>query len=107
MKYRAIYKVLGEAHIQNRIDHSGWCAARPSYLDSQRPLWLVVESKERGLRVWICHESGKMSITTANLNLPCDSREYSQSFQHYYCNTQKEMADTLRKLVLPQEGRCA
>lgn len=107
MKYRAIYKVLEEAHIQNRTDHSGWRAAQPSYMDSQRPLWLVVESKERGLRIWICHEFGKLSITTANLNLPCDSREYHESHKRYACHNQKEMADALRELLLPQEGRCA
>ena len=107
MKYRAIYKVLEEAHILYFDDRSGWRIAYPKYLASLRPLDILVESKERGLRIWICHEYGKLYIATADLNLPCDSREYHESHKRYYCHSQKEMADTLRELLLPQEGRCA
>ena len=107
MKYKAIYKVLVDAHIHNRTDLSGWRSARPSYIDRQRPLWIVAESKERGLRIWICHEFGKLSITTANLKLPCNSKEYHESQKRYYCKNQKEMANILRELLLPQSGRCA
>ena len=107
MKYKEIYKVLEDAHIRNWDDRSGWRTARPTYIEVKRPLWIVAESKERGLRIWICHEFGKMFITTANLNFSSDSREYSESCTRYNCETQKEMADTLRELLLPQGEQCA
>ena len=103
MKYREIYKILEDAHIHDLNDRSGWRSARPTYIDMNRPLWIVAEAKERGLRIWICHDFGRMTITTADLALPSDTIEYHESQKCYECRSQKEMADILRGLLLPQK----
>lgn len=110
MKYKAIYDVLERSDTRITYENSGWRAARPTIVDSFRPLWIVAETPKLGLRLWICHECGQLSVTTANMNLKPDSREYHESQTHRTFRRQSEFVIYLRELLLPQvggAGKCA
>lgn len=110
MKYKAIYDVLEHSGTHISHENSGWRAVKPDYIDSIRPLWIVAESPRLGLRLWITHESGRLSVTTANMNYPSDSRAYHESHVRRTFHKQAELASYLRELLLPQEGgteKCA
>lgn len=81
MKYQKIYDILHhhpEIHIH---DHSGM----PHY-----PLWIVAELPCNGLRVWITYDCRQYGISTANAELDCSTREYSESFRHFVFSRQRD-----------------
>ena len=81
MKYKRIYQVLEWYGARITCEGSGWRHTGPTrtYIDQVRPLWIVAEAEKAGLRLWICHEAGRLSVTTADMTLPTDSREYHRS----------------------------
>lgn len=104
MKYKAIYNVLEQSHTRISYENSGWRAARPDYSDHCRPLWIVAESQQHNLRLWITHECGVLSVTTARLDQDTSSRAYHESQICKKFRTQERLAAYLRELLLPQEG---
>ena len=102
MKYKAIYDVLEQSHTCISYEGSGWRAARPTYHDLTTPLWIIAEAPRLNLRLWIIHDSGRLSVSTANTALDPKSRDYYQPRKYF--RTQAELADYLRELLLPQEG---
>lgn len=110
MKYKAIYDVLARSHARISHEDSGWRVARPTYSDHTRPLWIVAEAPRVGLRLWVTHYNGDLTVTTARLDLDPQSREYHETQKRKPFRTQAELAAYLRELLLPQEGgkeKCA
>lgn len=101
MKYRRIYQTLDKHHARISYDGSGWryAGGGQTYIQRERPLWIVAEAEKCGLRLWVCHNAGRLSVTTANLTLPTDSREYHQSQTCCEFRTQGELADYLEALL--------
>lgn len=104
MKYKKIYDVLhrhSELHVDDRsYRHFG----QTGYIAAIRPLYLIIEAPEAGLRIWVNHESGKYSISAADMTFSCNSREYHQSFHRYPCRNQTETAEKLEELLLKKRG---
>ena len=101
MKYKRIYETLERYGARISYDDSGWRRAGrfQTYIDRIRPLWIVAEAKKQGLRLWVCHDAGRLSVTTADMTLPTDSREYHKSQTSRRFRTQGEMADYLETLL--------
>lgn len=101
MKYKRIYQVLEQHGANIAYENSGWRYAGrfQTYIQRTRPLWIVAESKKRNLRLWVCHDAGCLSVTTADMSLSIDSREYHQSQTRKDFHTQKELADYLETLL--------
>lgn len=100
MKYQKIYDVLLR-HLGIHVDdQSYWGTGRTDYIALIRPLTLIIEAPEAGLRIWVNRESGKYSISAAEMTFSCNSREYHQSFQQYPCRNQSETAEKLEELLL-------
>ena len=69
-KYKEIYKLIFEADIDTITDHSYWMKmGKKDYVEVNMPLWIIMESKKVNKRIWICHDFGQLSITTAQLDL--------------------------------------
>lgn len=101
-KYREIYKLIFTADIDTISDYSNWMkTGMKNYVEIHRPLWIVMESKIINKRIWISHEFGKLSITTAQLDLNIDSREYHNSYEWYSFTNQKELCSKLEELLKP------
>ena len=110
MKYKAIYDVIEQSGAHISYENSGWRAARPDYINHITPLWIVVEALEVGLRLWITHYSGNLTVTTARLDLDPQSREYHETQKRKTFRTQAALAGYLREILLPLEGgkeKCA
>ena len=99
MKYKAIYKVIHESSGTIMKDMSNWQKPVKNLVDIWKPLWIILENKNVNLRIWVTHEHGELRITTAQLNLDCNSREYSESHRRYPCKNQSDMAEHLKKLL--------
>lgn len=101
MKYRRIYQTLDQYGAKIAYDGSGWryAGVTHTYSHQIRPLWVVAEAEKVRLRLWISHEAGRLSVTTANLTLPTDSWEYHQSQTHRDFRTQVELAEYLEMLL--------
>ena len=67
----------------------------------RRPLWIVMEVSEINKRMWISHEYGEFKITTAQLDLNVDSKEYHESYKWYSFSTQRDLCSKLRELLEP------
>ena len=78
MKYRRIYQTLEQYGAKITYDGSGWRHTGPTstHIDRIRPLWIVAEAEKAGLRLWVCHEAGRLSVTTADMTLSADSRRH-------------------------------
>lgn len=100
-KFKEIYKLLFTADLDEINDHSYWHLSNPGYVEKNRPLWIIAESKILNKRIWITKEFGSLQIATAQLDLPCDSIAYSNSYERAYFKNQKEMADYLEMLLEP------
>jgi len=101
-KYRELYKIIFTADIDSISDHSNWFySGEKSYVESNKPLWIVMESKKINKRMWITHEWGKLEITTAQLDLNVDSREYHDSYQRYSFSNQRDLCSKLKELLEP------
>ena len=103
MKYKTVYDVLARSHTRIAYEKSGWRVSRPTYLDLTRPLWIVAESPKHNLRLWITHDSGNLTVTTARLDIdPSDPKYYKTQTRQKF-RTQTGLAAYLRELLLPQE----
>lgn len=104
MKYQKIYQVLEKHSVHIRHDASGWCYGKAkSYVQLIRPLWIVAETD--GLRLWISHDAGRLSVTTADRRLHCDSRQYHESHKCRSFRTQAEMAAYLDQLFQDEDAK--
>lgn len=90
MKCQKIFDMLRRQPGIYTHDHSGM----PYY-----PLWIVVELPYNGLRIWITHDDRQYGISTANAELDCSTREYSESFQHYSFSRQRDLVEKLQQLI--------
>ena len=104
MKYPKIYDVLHRQPKLHVNDQSYWHSSQSGYIAAIRPLYLIIEAPEAGLRIWVNHESGKYSISAADMTFSCNSREYHQSFHRYLCRNQMETAEKLEELLLKKCG---
>ena len=104
MKFPEIYTILHKRAIDKcsvgfkMTDTSGWRKEIQSLLDHWRPLWIIVEDKASNKRIWITKDHSDLEITTANLSLDVNSREYYDTQVRAKFRTQKQMAEYLKKL---------
>jgi hypothetical protein len=99
MKYRAIYKVIQDSADTTVNDRSNWRKHNQTLIDRWKPLWIILENRRVNLRLWVIHEHGKLKVDTAQLDLNCNSKEYSDSQKRYICETQSDMAALLKRLL--------
>ncbi|ALP94337.1 Uncharacterised protein [uncultured Flavonifractor sp.] len=101
MKYRRIYQTLEKYGARITYDGSGWQYAGrfQTYTQRMRPLWVVAEAPKAGLRLWVCHNAGRLSVTTADMRLSSDSREYHETQKRREFHTQGELAEYLEALL--------
>ena len=104
MKYQKIYDVLHRHPKLHVNDQSYWHSGQSGYIAAIRPLTLIIEAPEAGLRIWVNHENGKYSISAADMTFSCNSCEYHQSFRRYPCRNQTETAEKLEGLLLKKRG---
>lgn len=100
-RYKEIYRLLFTADLDEVSDHSNWQKKNPGYVEKNRPLWIIAESTILNKRIWITEDFGELEIATATLNIDVKTREYSESFLHKPCKTQKEMNKYLKELLRP------
>lgn len=101
-KYKEIYKLIFTADIDVINDHSNWLiSGNKNYVETNQPLWIIMESKILNKRIWITHSWGELEITTAQLDLNIDSKEYHDSYERYSFKNQKELCNKLRELLEP------
>ena len=101
-KYRELYKLIFTADIDTISDYSNWLHnGQKSYVEMNRPLWIVMEVSKINKRMWICHEWGKLTITTAQLDLDVDSKEYHDSHQRYSFSNQRDLCSKLKEILEP------
>ena len=101
MKYSIIYRALQECQLSYYSDHSQWRDIGNAVYGCfvTNPLWIIVESKRAGLRVWITGDRPKFAVTTADLTLPSGSRAYSESYQRREFSTQRDTAAYIREIL--------
>lgn len=105
MKYQKIYNALQTGGARIDLDQSGWrVKSSGHWIAGQRPLWLVAEVPRLHLRMWVTHEFGTLSVTTANSALPIDSRAYHESHTRRTFQNQREMAEYLEDLLSRKEA---
>ena len=80
MKYQKIYDVLHRHSKLHVNDQSYWHSGQSGYIAAIRPLYLIIEAPEAGLRLWVNHESGKYSISAADMTFSCNSRDITNRF---------------------------
>ena len=100
-RYKEIYKLLFTADLDEISDHSNWSKSNPGYVEKNRPLWVIAESRILNKRIWITEDFGELEIATATLNLDVKTQKYSKSFIHKLFKTQKEMSEYLKELLSP------
>lgn len=101
-KYRELYKLIFTADIDRIVDRSNWLhSGEKNYVEINRPLWIVLESKKINKRIWISHEWGELKLDTAQLDLDVDSREYHDSYQRYSFSIQRDLCSKLKELSEP------
>lgn len=101
-KYKEIYKLIFTADIDVINDHSNWLiSGNKNYVETNQPLWIIMESKILNKRIWITHSWGELEITTAQLDLNIDSKEYHDSYERYSFKNQKELCNKLKELLEP------
>ena len=101
-KYKEIYKLIFTADIDVINDHSNWLiSGNKNYVETNQPLWIIMESKILNKRIWITHSWGELEITTAQLDLNIDSKEYHDSYERYSFKNQKELCNKLMELLEP------
>ena len=100
-KYKEIYKILFSADLDEISDHSNWYRDNPGYVEKNRPLWIIVESKIINKRIWITQDFGNLGISTAQLDLDVKTPAYSESFTHKLFKNQKDMVNFLKCLLEP------
>ena len=101
-KYKEIYKLIFTADMDVINDHSNWLiSGNKDYVETNQPLWIIMESKIINKRIWITHSWGNLEITTAQLDLNIDSKEYHDSYERYSFKNQKELCNKLKEILEP------
>lgn len=101
-KYKDIYKLIFTADIDEIKDHSNWFYKDSrNYVELHQPLWIIMESKILNKRIWITHSWGVFEITTAQLDLDVNSREYNDSYESFQFKKQTDLCDKLKQLLEP------
>lgn len=101
-KYKDIYKLIFTADIDEIKDHSNWFYKNSkNYVELHQPLWIIMESKILNKRIWITHSWGVFEITTAQLDLDVNSREYNDSYESFRFKKQTDLCDKLKQLLEP------
>lgn len=105
MKYKKIYGALEQCQSSRPgfrySDYSGWRSYQRSYIDRQRPLWIVVEDPSVGRRLWITQERSQLSITVG----PMDHERRNYGHAHTIsCRNQADMCAALHKLFESAAG---
>lgn len=101
-KYKEIYKLIFTADIDVINDHSNWLiSGNKDYVETNQPLWIIMESEIINKRIWITHSWGNLEITTAQLDLNIDSKEYHDSYERYSFKNQKELCNKLKEILEP------
>ena len=105
MKYKKIYDVISRYPDLKVDDRSCWGHLNPGYIAHMRPLYIIIEAPNIGLRIWVNYGDRRYSISTSDLTLNCSSREYAHSFQHYAYRNQTEMAAKLNRILSQKQER--
>lgn len=100
-KYKDVYKLIFNADLDEVKDFSNWYRKNQNFVEMKRPLWIILESKILNKRIWITHDFGELSITTAQLDLDINSIDYHNSYVWKKFNNQKEMSHYLKDLLEP------
>jgi len=100
-KYKEIYKIIFTADLDSVSDYLYWHLENPSYVEKNKPLWVVCESKLIGKRIWITEDFGEKEITTADLDLNINSIKYSESYKRRTFTAHDEMVSYLNELLKP------
>lgn len=100
-KYKEIYKLIFNADLDEVKDRSTWMYNQNEYGNTFHPLWIIVESKTLNKRMWITDSFNMLEITTAQLDLDCNSKEYHDSHRWYQFNNQKELCEKLKDFLKP------
>jgi len=101
-RYREIYKLIFTADIDEINDRSNWLhSGEKNYVELKMPLWIIMESKILNKRIWITEEWGDLKISTAQLDLDVNSREYHDSYERFHFKTQKQLTEKLADLLEP------
>jgi hypothetical protein len=99
MRFKAIYDTLRKHDCRIKYDGSDW---QKGYSDSAsfgQPLWIVAEATRANKRLWIIKQYGRLSVTTAKLELDDKSREYGEPQTCTYFRTQAELKEYLERLL--------
>ena len=81
MKYQKLYKAISSISYEEYKD----CK------NNVHDFWVILESKKHNKRIWITHDFCKRwNIATAQLDTPCNSQKYNESWQHYTFNNLTE-----------------
>ncbi len=101
MKYKSIYDVINKSDCTYRNDLSKWMIPEEhkNYVESNRPLWIILENKRINKRIWVTHDFGVMEIVTAQLDLDAKTREYAESMRKFNFKNQSNMADKLKEIL--------
>jgi len=86
MKYFAIHKAVCQIPHTRLVDKQS----------SQFELWLVLESPALNKRIWITKEFGELRITSAQLDLNVNSKEYADSHIRHKFKNISEMAQFIK-----------
>lgn len=105
MKYQKIYDALQTGGARIDLDQSGWrVKSSGHWIAGQRPLWLVAEVPRLHLRMWVTHEFGTLSVTTAKLRAAIRQSGLSESHTRRTFQNQREMAEYLEDLLSRKEA---
>lgn len=83
-KYQNIYEVITDSPYRITYDASGAYKVNPSYIDIQRPLWLVLEYGNE--HIWISHVNGMYQLRR-------------QDGKQFYFKTQREFLPFLERTL--------
>lgn len=94
MKYQKLIKKIYEIPYNTLINRS----------NQTHDLWYILECEKFNKRIWITHDFNKSwNISTAQLDLDCKSREYSNSNRHYNFKNITEMCEFINKEFIKEE----
>lgn len=102
-KYRELYKLIFTADIDDISDFSNWLRSseEQDIITLRKPLEIDMVVSKINKRMWIRHEFGEFKISTAQLDLNVDSKEYHESYQRYSFSTQRDLCSKLKEILEP------
>lgn len=108
MKYRKIYQTLENRNAKIILDQSGWRGCGPAAgMTCQQPLWLMAELPGKGLRLWIQHQFGTFSLTTAYMTPGMEGLSGSSAQKALRFRSQQKLAVHLDALLRTGAGSTA